>query len=55
MMVKGEQEYDLSEEYLLECTTKFTKNVKKQNYDSTCGGGYVDFAGELARINGIPI
>ena len=54
MMLKGEKEYDLSEQYLLECTTKFTKNVKKQNYESTCGGGYVDFSGELARINGIP-
>lgn len=26
----------------------------KQNYDSTCNGGYVDFSGELARVNGIP-
>lgn len=45
MMVKGEQEYDLSEEYLLECTSKYTQNVLRQNYNSTCNGGYVDFSG----------
>lgn len=54
MMLKGEAEYDLSEQYLLECTTKFTRNVLKEDYDSTCNGGYVDFSGELARVNGMP-
>lgn len=44
----------MSEEYLLECTTKFTQNYKKINATSTCNGGYVDYAGELAKINGIP-
>lgn len=53
--MKGENQYDLSEEYILECTTKYTKNVLKQNYASTCAGGYVDFAGDLARVNGIPL
>ena len=52
--MKGEQEYDLSEEYILECTNPFTQNVKKANYNSTCQGGYVDFAGELIRVNGVP-
>ena len=28
--------------------------MKKANYNSTCNGGYVDFSGELARVNGIP-
>ena len=27
MMVKGEDEYNLSEEYVLECTTPYVKNV----------------------------
>jgi C1A family cysteine protease len=54
MMLKGEQEYDLSEQYLLECTTLFTKNVKKVDAPSTCNGGYVDYSGELARVNGMP-
>ncbi len=54
MMMKGEDEYDLSEQYLLECTTLFTKNVKKVDAASTCNGGYVDYSGELARVNGMP-
>lgn len=55
MMLKGEAEYDLSEEYILECTNKFTTNIKNYNYSSTCNGGYVDFAGELAQVTGIPL
>jgi cathepsin L len=55
MMVKGEAEYDLSEEYVLECTTAYTKNVLNKDYSSTCSGGYVDFAGDLIRRNGAPL
>jgi len=26
-----------------------------QNFASTCAGGYVDFSGALARVNGAPL
>ncbi len=42
--MKGQREYDLSEEYILECTTKFSQNYKKINATSDCSGGYVDYA-----------
>ena len=54
MMFKGEEELDLSEQYILECTTRYTKNVLKLNYESSCAGGYLDFAGDLVRVNGVP-
>lgn len=54
MMYNGEQEYDLSEQYILECTSRFTKNVVGYDYISTCNGGYIDFSSELVRINGAP-
>ena len=53
-MFKGEEELDLSEQYILECTTRYTKNVLKLNYESSCAGGYLDFARDLVRVNGIP-
>jgi C1A family cysteine protease len=55
MMFKGEAEYDLSEQYLLECTTKFTRNIKNRNLVSDCGGGYLDQAIGLAKLNGLPL
>lgn len=54
MMFKGEREFDFSEEYILECTTPYTFNVLGRSLRSSCGGGYVDFAGDLIRRNGLP-
>jgi hypothetical protein len=41
MMLKGEAEYDLAEEYVLECTTIYQKMVKEIDSVSSCNGGYI--------------
>jgi hypothetical protein len=49
MLGGSNSEPDLSEEYILECTTQaFPK------YPSTCSGGYLDPAIQLAVMNGMP-
>lgn len=50
MKFKGQQEYDLSEEFLLECTNSLHSN----NYTSDCTGGYTDFALQVVKNYGIP-
>lgn len=51
MMVKGKQEYDLSEEFVLECTSILVAN----NYTSDCTGGYTDFAIQAVKDFGMPL
>lgn len=53
--MKEEGEYDLSEEYILECTTKYTKKILEKSQESSCQGGYVDYSGKLMRVNGAPL
>lgn len=40
MMVKGKDEYDLSEQFVLECVNSLINN----GYTSDCQGGYTDFS-----------
>lgn len=51
MMVKGKQEYDLSEEFVLECTNI----LNPSNYNSDCTGGYVDYSTGMVKKYGIPL
>ena len=51
IMLHGEPEYDLSEEYILECTTDYYNN----GYSSSCAGGYVDFSLPFILAEGAPL
>jgi hypothetical protein len=51
MIFKGKTAYDLSEEFILECTNILNAN----NYVSDCTGGYTDFAVEVVKKYGIPL
>lgn len=39
MMLQGERELDLSEEYILECTTPYAKYILDKSTVSDCSGG----------------
>lgn len=52
LMVKGKPEYDLSEEFILECTNVLQVNT---TLVSDCTGGYTDFSLQVVKNYGLPL
>lgn len=52
VMIAGMGEHDLSEEYLLQCTTPY---ATASGRESSCAGGYVVDSVPLALENGLPL